>query len=119
MVSENSDTGDDRYARLKKSLEQAQTWRNRAAMAWQMRNLELVEQALNRMWQYQVAAVNIEGKEPPEKPNPETYFKDRGDEPPWRPYDPSRVPLRPAPSSGESSNSVRPPHEEVHGEDDK
>jgi hypothetical protein len=114
MATENQDTGDDQYARLKKSREQATIWGNRAAMAWQQCNLALVEQALRRMWQYQVAAANIEGKEPPEgPPDPEEYFKDRGqnDDPPWRPYDPSRVPNRPAPSSGSSYRSLPLPSE--------
>jgi hypothetical protein len=119
MTTENPDTGDESFGRLKKCREQAQIWNNRAAMAWQQRNLDLVEQALNRMWLYQVEAANIEGKEPPEKPpDPETFFKDRGpdDDPPWRPYDPSRVPTRPAPTSGSSYRSLPlPPKKEDEG----
>lgn len=75
-------------------------------MAWQQRNLDLTEQALTRMWRFQVAAARIEGKEPPEKPpDPETYFgggegESRGVDRPWPPFDPSPVPRKPMPSSG-------------------
>ncbi|MCC7527285.1 MAG: hypothetical protein IT342_02110 [Candidatus Melainabacteria bacterium] len=112
MMSENPDTGDDRFVRLKKFRQQEQIWRNRAAMGWQQRNLALVEYALNHMWGCQVDAANIEGKEPPEgPPDPEEYFRDRGqgDDPPWRPYDPMRVASRPAPSSGGAYRSLLPP----------
>ncbi len=116
--------------KLTKIREQIRAWRNRAAMAWKMRNdavhkqiksfgkadlsdealqqtESLVEQALNRMWEYQILEAQIEGWEPPPPPpDPETFFKDFGmgpeGGPRWGPFDPSRIPRQPLPSSGGS-----------------
>ncbi len=95
----------DPESELQKALKQAETWRNRAAMAWQQNNRDLTQQALTRMWQYQVAAARLEGNDPPDgPPEPEDIFRGwdppPGGDRPWRPYDPSRVPRNPLPSSG-------------------
>ena len=53
---------------IETAAERAKTWRNRALMARQHGNRDLEKVALERMWQYQVAAARMEGKEPPPEP---------------------------------------------------
>ena len=80
-------------------------------MARQQNNEDLVKQALLRMWQYQAEAAYLLGKKPPPRPKDIPYDDvdvgegpdpgtDYPGNPPWRPYDPSRVPKNPLPSSG-------------------
>lgn len=104
---------------LEKAREQATTWRNRAMMARQQNNEDLVKQALMMMWKYQAAAAKLQGKEPPPEPDDIPFDLGFGDEPgldeqsgcdpPWRPYDPSRVPKKPLPSSGGSELALPEP----------
>jgi hypothetical protein len=98
----------------KKAKEQVETWLNRAAMAYEMGNLELSEQALMRRWQYQKLLSELEGTELPELPKkPEEFFRGwdrgnpnpKGDGPGFGPrrYDPDQpapVPRRPLPNAG-------------------
>lgn len=92
---------------VEKALNQAKTWRNRAAMAHQQNNLDLCQKALDRMFAYLVEAAKLQGREPPTEPPKANDLASwwPGDEPPggsppWNPHDPSRVPRNPLPSSG-------------------
>lgn len=109
---------------LRRDLERAnkcaRTWCNRAMMARQQNNEELVQQALQRMWEYQVLAAKLLGEEPP--PEPKDIPPDFGDgteyddqsgfDRPWRPFDPSRVPKNPLPSSGSGEVALPLPKED-------
>lgn len=125
---------------LQKCKDQIVTWRNRAAMAWKMRNdavqrkmeshgradltdeaieemESLTSQALTRMWEYQVIEARLEGREPPQPPSePGKYFGEWSDGPGggprWGPLDPSRVPRKPLPSAGSASVALPLPNEE-------
>ncbi|MBA3994494.1 MAG: hypothetical protein C0469_13275 [Cyanobacteria bacterium DS2.3.42] len=132
----------ERREKLGKIQEQIRAWRNRAAMAWKQRQsaiekhikilptsdlpeeavqmTDLVGQALKRMWEYQIMEAEMEGREaPPPPPDPETFFKDWGDGteggPRWRPYDPSRVPKQPLPSSSGGEVALPLPKENEEG----
>ena len=106
---------------IEKAIEQAQVWRNRAMMARQQRNDDLEQQALDRMWQYQVLTSKLRGVEPPPGPplagNPLGDWG-MGDSPPSdpdnprRPYDPSRVPRKPLPFSGGTEVALPLPNQE-------
>lgn len=118
-VQEQEDIRD----KLKVAQERASTWRNRALMARQQNNEDLVKQALLRMWQYQAEAACLLGKKPPprpkdippadvdvgEGPDPGTDYPGN---PPWRPYDPSRVPRKPLPFSGGTEVALPLPNQE-------
>ncbi|HIA55409.1 MAG TPA: hypothetical protein EYN91_25550 [Candidatus Melainabacteria bacterium] len=101
---------EDIREKLKVAQERASTWRNRAQMARQQNNEDLAQQALARARQYEAEAAYLQKKAPPEPKDISNDDVDRGDDPdpgidypgnpPWRPYDPSRVPKKPLPSSG-------------------
>jgi hypothetical protein len=80
---------------------QAQTWLNRAGMAYQQKKNFLADQALSRMWAYQrdLATLN-ETSEPPYPEAAEEFFKDKFGPAPGADDSPSLVPKRPYPSAG-------------------
>jgi len=110
IVESNVQEQEDIREELKVAQERASTWRNRALMARQQNNEELAQQALERMRRYEAEAAHLLKKSPPNDKDIPNEDVDRGDDPepgidypgnpPWRPYDPSRVPKKPLPSSG-------------------
>lgn len=105
---------------VEKAKNKATTWRNRAAMAHQQNNFDLCQQALDRMFACLVEAAKLQGKEPPSDPPKANDLASwwPGDEPPggnppWRPFDPSRVPKNPLPSSGSGELALPLPEEDL------
>jgi len=103
-----------------------ETWMNRAAMAYQQKNMELAKQALDRRWQFQIKLAELEGTQRPDPPDdPEEYFKGldrgspRGGGPNRWPYgsdpdNPARVPKRPLPTAGAGEVALPlPDHDEI------
>lgn len=110
IVEPNVQEQEDIREKLKVAQERASTWRNRALMARQQNNEDLAQQALARARQYEAEAAYLQKKAPPGPTDVPRDDVDKGDDPdpgidypddrPWRPYDPSRVPKKPLPSSG-------------------
>jgi hypothetical protein len=66
---------EDRKKELAHAFEQMAIWLNRAKMAWEQRNDELVEQALGRVWNFQKTIATLEDKPSPvAPPDPRTLF---------------------------------------------
>ncbi len=122
-VEESPELNVEMQEELKVLRNRAYTWRNRAQMARQQNNEDLVQQALERMWQCQVKAAELQGKSHPPRPDEIPSDLDMGDDadpgidnkghPPWRPYDPSRVPKKPLPSSGGGEVALPLPKEDA------
>ncbi len=93
---------------------EALAWRNRALMARKQSDEGLVNQALGYMWRFQTQVAKMQGKEPPDRPAdiPLSLFDEDDSDPPWRPYDPSRVPKVPLPSSGAGEVALPLPEED-------
>lgn len=112
MDDDESENFADQVRECQRSID---TWRNRAGMAWQHSRLDLSEQALARMWEYQVKLAELTKSFPPhEPPPPEEYFRDIGGggggaRPP---LDPSRVPKRPIPENGSGALALPLPSRE-------
>jgi hypothetical protein len=102
---------------IHQNIRQCMTWGMRAGMAIQQSNDELTKQALQRAWQYQTALAKLIEADPPAEPlSPEDverwlvemqpFVRQKTSKHPPDPdfptdrYQPSRVPLRPLPTSG-------------------
>ena len=110
---------------LKKLKDQADTWFNRAAMAYQGNRMDLAKQALARRWDYLEKISKLEGTMPPElPPDPEQFFRDwrgggnyPGPGPKGRdPNQPAGVPRRPLPTVGAGEVALPLANNDADGE---
>jgi hypothetical protein len=77
---------------------QISTWQNRAWMASQQGNQDLVQQALTHKHRYEKRLAELLGTDPPDEPHVDSPFDD---DPPQGPSsETSGVPRRPLPTAG-------------------